>query len=148
MVSVFLKDCWLTLFTNVNIISINLTQWISLFRKIWVFTICVNALCISGCNVGRQETANQQVKQIIWKKRGGGGELTANQCCVHDGTEMWNSANAKIGHVQKYKGIISSHCFLKWTDFTKSHLKSGPGRDWWLALTLTQPWSYLIQFQN
>lgn len=53
MVSVVFEAWWLPLITNVNIISINLTQWISLFRKIWVFTVCVNDLRISGHNTAK-----------------------------------------------------------------------------------------------
>lgn len=45
MVSVVFKAWWVLLIANVDIISINLTQWISLFRKIWVFySLCY--LCI------------------------------------------------------------------------------------------------------
>lgn len=37
LVSVVFKAWWVLLLANVDIISINLTQWISLFSKIWVF---------------------------------------------------------------------------------------------------------------
>lgn len=125
MVSVVFKAWWLPLITNVDIISINLTQWISLFSKIWVFTACVNALCVSHHNYLEEE---QVIPQLI---------------SVHNETEMYDSGNAKIG--QKYKEKNLNTLFVK-----MNRLHKNPSEIWSRGRLIisSQPSTTLILFDS